>query len=71
MYFARHQVGVLEGGPKRGSVRESLARFSSDRRHFDILEIGVWAGSLTGLGRADLSRWLDDCAFSIPAPGIT
>jgi hypothetical protein len=61
-----------ERGPS-GSGRELLyiARFSGDRRLFDIPEIGVRARSLPNLGRTGLSRWLDDCAFSFPAPGIT
>jgi hypothetical protein len=54
-----------------GSVRELLTRFSGDRRLFDIPKIGVRARSLPNLGRTGLSRWLDDCAFSFPAQGIT
>ena len=45
-----------------------LVRGGSDRRIVGIPEIGVKAGSLPDLKRADLSRWLDDFAFSFPAP---
>ena len=52
-----------------------LVRGGSDRRIVGIPEIGVKAGSLPDLKRADLSRWLDDLsrwlddfAFSFPAP---
>jgi hypothetical protein len=61
----------FNGHGPTGSVRELLARFSGDRRLFDIPEIGVRACSLPILGRTGLSRWLDDCAFSFPVPGIT
>ena len=60
--------------PSRGDsptgVRELLVRGGSDRRIVGIPKIGVQAGSLPDLKRADLSRWLDDCAFRFPAPGI-
>jgi len=57
----------LRGDPP-GSVRELLVRGGSDRRIVGIPEIGVKAGSLPDLKRADLSRWLDDFAFSFPRP---
>jgi hypothetical protein len=53
-----------------GSGRELLVHDGSDQRIVGIPEIGVTAGSLADLKRADLSRWLDDFAFSFPAPGI-
>ncbi len=62
------RVGV--GERPTGSVRGLLVRGGSDRRIVGIPEIGVKAGSLPDLERADLSRWLDDFAFSFPAPGI-
>ncbi len=65
----RLRVQFPQGDPT-GSVRELLVRGGSDRRIVGIPEIGVKAGSLPDLKRADLSRWLDDFAFSFPAPGI-
>ena len=62
-------AGVVGDSPT-GSVRESLVCGGSDRRIVGIPKIGVKAGSLPDLKRADLSRWLDDFAFSFPAPGI-
>ena len=51
-------------------VRELLVRGGSDRRMVGIPGVGVKAGSLPDLKRADRSGWLDVCAFSFPAPGI-
>ena len=59
-----------ERGPM-GSVRELLVRFSSHHRLSEIPIFGVRARSLSDLGRARLSQWLDDCAFSFLEPGIT
>jgi len=48
-----------------------LAGFSGEQRLFGMPEIGVRARSLPHRWHAGLSRWLDDGAFSFPAPGIT